>query len=336
MAALDLEWLEDFLEVAERRNFTYAAAARGLTQSTLSRRIQSLESALGNTTLLRRDAGLTLTESGEYFKGIATNIVVELRNAKLEIERMAPYEGTRIYTLHSLSATFVPRVVHKIRELLEDREYDLNISIVGGSISECTEALAVSGSPFISYENDKYRVLFSDDMLRALFPSDRPQVQRERILSIIIARDKLIPVCAMNNVGAYKKMLASKTPIPFSGYSEGTYLSELVEDKIKALNLEKALKSVGAAQMADTLRNIAREGDGIAWVLESTALNAMHKDEVTQFDFNQVPEAAVIPLDIKLFRLANFTSRNVERIWGISKALEEQLADPQTWVTTKP
>jgi DNA-binding transcriptional LysR family regulator len=333
MPTLDLEWLEDFLEVAEQRNFTRAAAARGLTQSTLSRRIQSLESSLGNTTLLRRDAGLTLTESGEYFKRIATKIVVDLRDARLQIERMAPFEGTRIYTLHSLAATFVPRVVHKIRELLGDTEYDINISIIGASIAECTEALASTGSPFISYENDKYRVLFSDDMLRALFPSDRPQVQRERILSVIIAHDRLIPVCATSNVAIYEKMLTAKTPIPFSGYSEGTYLSELVEDKIKALNLERALKDVGAAQMADTLRNIAREGDGIAWVLESTALNAIEKNEVTPFNFN-TEDKPDIPLDIKLFRLANFTSRNVDLIWDISKDLERELADRQTWLTT--
>jgi len=334
MAAFDLEWLEDFLEVAERRNFRRAAAARGLTQSTLSRRIQSLEAALGGTTLLDRDKGLALTEPGKVFQEIATKMVVDFRDAKFRIEQMAPPAGTRIYTVHSLSATFVPRVVHKIRELLNDKEYDLNISIVVGNISECTEGLASGATPFmISYETEKYRLLFSDDMLTTLFPSDRAHVRKERILSVRIAQDQLIPVCATANDKKYREMYASGIPIPYFAYSDGTYLSELVKEKIEALNLEHKLKRAGDAQMADTLRNIARDGDGIAWVLESTARNAIDKEEIMRFDFDLGDESNV-DLDIKLFRLADYSSPPIDRIWKISKALEEELAKPSTWLTS--
>src|SRR5688572_30167571 len=110
MATPDIDALEDFLEIATRRSFRRAAVARGLNQSTLSRRIQGLEASLGGTLLLDRDAGLRLTEAGKAFQEIARKIVVEWRDAKTRVEQMAPPSGTRICTVHSLSATFVPRV----------------------------------------------------------------------------------------------------------------------------------------------------------------------------------------------------------------------------------
>ena len=247
-----------------------------------------------------------------------------------------PPAAARIYTVHSLSATFVPRVVHKIRELLSrtyfsDAEYDTDISIVVGNISECTEALASSATPFmISYEDSKHRLLFSDEMLTTLFPADKAHVRKDRILSIRIASDRLIPVCAAFKYEQYQQMLKDGMPIPFSAYSNGTYLSALVNDKIKSLDLN--VSRIGDAQMADTLRNLAREGDGIAWVLDSTAQNAINKKEIRPFDFGADRDTDV-HLDIKLFRVADYSSHTIDRIWKVAKELEASLDQPATWLT---
>ena len=45
---MDIKWLEDFLALAETRNFSRAAAQRNVTQPAFSRRIRALESWLGN------------------------------------------------------------------------------------------------------------------------------------------------------------------------------------------------------------------------------------------------------------------------------------------------
>ncbi|MBL9048416.1 MAG: LysR family transcriptional regulator, partial [Tabrizicola sp.] len=44
---MDLNWLEDFLALAESRSFSRAAEVRGVTQSAFSRRIRALEDWLG-------------------------------------------------------------------------------------------------------------------------------------------------------------------------------------------------------------------------------------------------------------------------------------------------
>jgi DNA-binding transcriptional LysR family regulator len=61
----DLNKLNTFVRVAQRRSFTKAAAELRTTPSVISKRIKELEEALGFTLLNRSTHGLTLTEAGE-------------------------------------------------------------------------------------------------------------------------------------------------------------------------------------------------------------------------------------------------------------------------------
>jgi len=327
MADLDLGWIEDFLEVARQGNFTGAARARGIRQSTLSRRVQSLERWLGTDLLKRESRRLELTEQGQVFRDDAEKIVISLRDAKYNAEQAAPPRATRFYTLHTLSATFVPRVISAIRKSLHDDALNTKTSIIVGNISDCVEAIVHRTAPFmISYESEQNRILFTDDTLEALFPTDRPHIRQERIQSIRIAKDRLIPVCPGGQRDHYEAMLRSGEPIPYSTYSPGTYLSDLVARKIEELELElhKKLRMVDDAQMADTLRNLVREGQGVAWVLLSTARRALDAGEIARFDFG-LGQRTNIELNIKMFRSTDFSGPTIERIWSISQTLEQVL-----------
>jgi LysR family transcriptional regulator, hypochlorite-specific transcription factor HypT len=316
---LDLEWLEGFLEVADPRSFTLAAQSRGVNQSSLSRRIQSLELWLGTDLLNREITPLELTRPGHVFLPEAKNIVATARDAHLRARQAAPPKTIRIYTIHTLAATFVPVFIRTIRKEMHDDEFEMKTSVLVGTISECVEAISYGADPFmISYESPKYKVQFRGD------------VPTGKIESIRIARDRLIPVCATRNYQIYTKMLKSGTPqIPYSTYSEGTYLSHFVEEKINDLGLKERLKRVDDAQMADTLRNLVREDQGIAWVLHSTARHAL-KEELKPFEFGQGKDSH-IDLDITLFHATDDTSPIIERIWKILKTLEKQLSpNPDT------
>ena len=61
----DLNKLNTFVRVAQRRSFTKAAAELRTTPSVISKRIKELEEALGFSLLNRSTHGLTLTEAGE-------------------------------------------------------------------------------------------------------------------------------------------------------------------------------------------------------------------------------------------------------------------------------
>ena len=69
-----LEQLQAFLAIAETGSFQQAARKCGVTQSTISRQIQSLEENLG-LPLFHRTAGATLTLGGErFFASCAENL----------------------------------------------------------------------------------------------------------------------------------------------------------------------------------------------------------------------------------------------------------------------
>jgi len=62
--------MEVFVEVARLRNFGRAAAALGVTASTLSRRVAGLERELGVVLIRRSTRSLALTESGQEFSSV--------------------------------------------------------------------------------------------------------------------------------------------------------------------------------------------------------------------------------------------------------------------------
>ena len=73
---MDIEYMREFIALAQRLNFTAAARAMHITQPALSNHLRSLEQELG-VTLIERTANSTsrLTASGQYFLNICGNIV---------------------------------------------------------------------------------------------------------------------------------------------------------------------------------------------------------------------------------------------------------------------
>src|ERR1700730_18040294 len=61
---METKWLEDFLCLAETRNFARAASDRHITQSAFSRRIMALEEWLGVNLVDRSLHPATLTSAG--------------------------------------------------------------------------------------------------------------------------------------------------------------------------------------------------------------------------------------------------------------------------------
>src|SRR5258708_26332960 len=61
----DLNKLNTFVRVAQRRSFTKAAAELRTTPSVISKRMKELEASLGFSLLNRSTHGLALTEAGE-------------------------------------------------------------------------------------------------------------------------------------------------------------------------------------------------------------------------------------------------------------------------------
>ncbi len=67
LANLEVKWLYDVIALEESRSFTLAAKARNISQSSFSRRIQSLEASLGFSIFDRSANPLAADQPRENF-----------------------------------------------------------------------------------------------------------------------------------------------------------------------------------------------------------------------------------------------------------------------------
>ena len=81
---MDWDKLKIFHAVAEAVSFTNATINLNLSQSAISRQIQSLEQELKVQLFERHARGLTLTENGEYLFKTAHDVISKLKEVNLE------------------------------------------------------------------------------------------------------------------------------------------------------------------------------------------------------------------------------------------------------------
>ena len=82
---MDWDKLKIFHAVAEAGSFTSATVNLNLSQSAISRQIQSLEEDLKVQLFERHARGLTLTENGEYLYKTAHDVISKLREVETSL-----------------------------------------------------------------------------------------------------------------------------------------------------------------------------------------------------------------------------------------------------------
>lgn len=119
---MDMEQLRTFLAVAANGSFVEAAARLYVTQSTVSARIQNLESALGAKLFVRNRQGASLTPAGKRFLRHAKTLMLTLEQARHDVGLPSRYRasltvGARIALW---DAGFLPRWVGLLRQHMPD------------------------------------------------------------------------------------------------------------------------------------------------------------------------------------------------------------------------
>ena len=112
---MDLDWLRDFLALADEKNFSRAADARYISQPAFSRRIRALEDWIGTPLFERSAQGATLTPAGTHFRPLSEELMRTLRRAQRETKAVGTREtaSLSIAATHALSFTFFPGWIRK-------------------------------------------------------------------------------------------------------------------------------------------------------------------------------------------------------------------------------
>ena len=134
---MDWDKLKIFHAVAEAGNFTKATYVLNLSQSAISRQIQSLEQTLKTQLFERHARGLSLTENGEYLFKTAHEVISKLKDVESTLmdKRDKPSGKLTVTTVVSFGTTWLtPRIQEfmklnpemEIELIFDDRELDLS------------------------------------------------------------------------------------------------------------------------------------------------------------------------------------------------------------------
>ena len=109
----DLNNLQFFVLVVERRGFTAAAEALGVPKSRVSRHIAELEESLGARLLQRNSRRLELTEAGSEFYGYCVSVMEQARAAHLAMQqRVGAVAGKlRVSVTVAIADLLLPKVL---------------------------------------------------------------------------------------------------------------------------------------------------------------------------------------------------------------------------------
>ena len=134
---MDWDKLKIFYAVAEAGNFTKATYILNLSQSAISRQIQSLEQELKTQLFERHARGLSLTENGEYLFKTAREVISKLKDVESTLmDKKNKLSGKlTVTTVVSFGTTWLtPRIQEfmklnpeiEIELIFDDKELDLS------------------------------------------------------------------------------------------------------------------------------------------------------------------------------------------------------------------
>lgn len=130
---MDIEFVRTFLAVAAAGNFVGAAERLHVTQSTVSARIQTLETRMGATLFRRGRGGAELTSAGQRFLRHAKTLVRTLEQARHEVSLPSGFSGGLTLSGRiALWEGFLPRWADWMRAHVPDVSLHLEIGFEEG------------------------------------------------------------------------------------------------------------------------------------------------------------------------------------------------------------
>ncbi len=121
---MQIDWIDTFLDLIETRSFNRTAERLGLTQSTVSGRLASLEAALGVRLFQRSRAGTVITTDGLKFEPHARLIRADWTRARRSVGAVGTAAMTlRLSLQNDLSAAWLGDIIADFRKALPETAF---------------------------------------------------------------------------------------------------------------------------------------------------------------------------------------------------------------------
>lgn len=291
---MELDWLKDFLALAEQGTFSRAAEVRHVSQPAFSRRIRALEDWVGAPLFARGAQGATLTPAGTCFEPAVQELIRDLERARRDTKAAGARDtaALSIAATHALSFTFFP---DWIRGLMQHQVLG-TLNLISDSMEACEQILLSGEVHFLLCHHH---------------PAAPTRFEAERFPSVTVGDDVLVPLCAADPDGQpiWRLPGTSSGPVPLLSYSQASGLGRILaacQDRTYT-HTTTALTS----HLAATLMTMARDGHGIAWLPQTLAVEYQSRGQLvragpTEFD---------VPIEIRLFRSLECRNQTADKLW---------------------
>src|SRR3954469_6104190 len=294
---MDLDWLKDFLTLAEQKNFSRAADARNVSQPAFSRRIRALADWIGTALFVRGAQGATLTPAGSCLRRLADDLMRSLQRARRDTQAMGERAGATlsIAATHALSFTFFPGWIRRHMHF----EALGTLNLISDSMDAC-EQIMLGGEVHF---------------LLCHYHAEAPtRFEPDRFQSVQVGDDVLVPVCAPDAEGrpAWPLPGAPEQPTRLLAYSQASGLGRILTAH-QAVRTEAVHSETGfTSHLAATLMTMAREGHGVAWLPRTLAEEDLSRGRLVRAG----PEQFDIPIEIRLFKSPDCRNHAADELWS--------------------
>lgn len=297
---MDTNYLADLRALSQTLNFSRAAEFRNITQPAFGRRIRSLEAWCGVPLVNRRQMPISLTTAGQIMLDAAEDVIGRLERARREIEQNQTATASLVIAAtHALSFNFFPSWInslgaeaatHPLRLLSDNMEHCEKLMLSGDAQFLLCHAHAASPTPMRS-----------------------PEFQK-----CVLARDRLIPVCGRdsNNQPLYELPGTAERPTPHIAFEEGSGMARILTSVLFNRRTDLHLSSVVSSHHAMTLKSLAMEGKGLAWIPESLARNELKESGRLVVAGG---ESWHVEVDVALFRTSAQLGALAETFWQLAQ-----------------
>lgn len=244
---LSLKWLEVFQDLAGEGSLQNTAKALGLSVSTVSQHLSSLEKIVGTDLFDHQQRPLVLTPSGQILLSRVEEAISALRLGLAEVvtEDLSVFlRVLRISLIEDFDPEITPRLMH---QLLSDLP-SCDLSFKTGPSHEVLGQLQ-------SDETDVGVAAFDEVLVGPL--KQRP-----------LLRDPFVIVVPRDGTQAARSYLNNQTGLPFLRYSKKQIMGRRVETQLRKLRLDIPHR----IELESTAAALSLVSKGQAWTI-TTALN---------------------------------------------------------------
>jgi DNA-binding transcriptional LysR family regulator len=272
-----IEQLQAFLAVAETGNFGQAARKCDVTQSTISRQIQSLEADLG-LPLFHRTSVAKLTLGGERLLPHARKICQEWQNASQELADLMAGKQPElcVAAIHSVCSHYLPPVLQKFCRSYPDVQ--LRVTALGSDRAlkvlrdGLVDVAIVMNNRFLTSSPEMIVDVLYNERIEVLMASNHPLAQYEQV--------------PWTELVKYPQVV----------FKDGYGMQRLVQERFSRLGTK--LQAVMELNTLDAFRGVVRQGELIALLPQSALVEACSDPTLAIRAIANLPNSLATPNNI--------------------------------------